>query len=115
MATTIDVGDPNDLHPLNKSNVGKRLSLVARHAVYGEKDLVWTGPIYDSMKVEEGAIRISFTQTGSALTVGSSPWVLPLSKPIPTTLLVGFAIADDQKHWFPADAKNRWNHGCCIE
>ncbi len=104
-ATTIDVGDPNNLHPFNKTDIGKRLALVARHTAYGEKDLVWTGPIYASMKVEANAIRISFTKTGSGLTIGSSPWVPPGSKPISTALLVGFAIADDQKQWFPAEAK----------
>jgi len=105
LATVFDVGDPNSLHPIDKTDVGERLALVARHAAYGEKDLVWTGPIYDSMKVEGNTVRLSFTQTGSGLVIGSSPWVPPHSLPIPTTSLLGFALADDQKHWFPADAK----------
>jgi len=105
MATTIDVGDPNNLHPVDKSDVGQRLSLVARHMVYGEKDLVWTGPIYNSMTVQGSTIRLRFTQTGSGLVIGSSPWVPPHSEAIPTTSLLGFTIADNQKHWFPADAK----------
>ncbi len=105
MATVIDVGDPNNLHPVDKLDVGKRLALVARHWAYGEKDLVWTGPIYDAMKIEGNSIRIGFTQTGSGLTIGSSPWVPPGSTPIPTTSLLGFAIADGKKNWFPSEAK----------
>jgi sialate O-acetylesterase len=105
MATTIDVGDPNNLHPVDKSDVGQRLALVARHLVYGEKDLVWTGPIYSSMKVEGSTVRLSFTQIGSGLVIGSSPWVPPHSEAIPTTSLLGFTLADDQKHWVPADAR----------
>jgi sialate O-acetylesterase len=104
MATIIDLGDPNNIHPVDKVDVGHRLSLVARHAVYGEKDLVWTGPIYDSMKVEGNTIRINFTQTGSGLIIGSSPWVPPHTMAIPTTSLVGFAIAGADRHWVGADA-----------
>jgi sialate O-acetylesterase len=105
IATTIDLGDPHNLHPTDKADVAHRLALVARHTVYDEKDLVWTGPIYDTMKVEENSIRLSFTQTGSGLTIGSSPWVPPHSTAIPTTSLFGFSVADDQQHWFPAEAK----------
>ena len=104
-ATVVDVGDPNNLHPIDKADVAQRLALVARHAVYGEKDLVWTGPMYDAMKVEGSAIRLSFTYTGSGLKIASSPWVPPHWTPAPDTSLRGFAIADDQKKWFPAEAK----------
>jgi sialate O-acetylesterase len=104
-ATVIDVGDANDLHPKNKLPVGQRLALVARHLAYGEKNLVWTGPIYDSMKVEGNSIRVSFTHTGGGLIIGSSPWVPPHSEPIPTTSLVGFAVAGEDKNWVAADAK----------
>jgi len=105
MSTIMDVGDPNNIHPVDKLDVGKRLALVARHAVYGEKDLVWTGPVYASMKVEGNAIRVSFTQTGGGLVISSSPWTPPNGKPISTTSLLGFAVALDENHWFPAEAK----------
>jgi len=105
MATIIDLGDPNNIHPIDKLDVGMRLALVARHAVYGEKDLVWTGPIYASMKAEGNAIRVNFTQTGGGLVIGSSPWTPPNTTPVPATSLLGFAVALDENHWFPAEAK----------
>ena len=52
MAVAIDVGDPYDVHPANKIVVAERLALAARHIAYGQH-MVWSGPMYDSMKVEE--------------------------------------------------------------
>ncbi|WP_234124691.1 sialate O-acetylesterase [Clostridium hydrogenum] len=67
MAVAIDVGEWNDLHPLNKKDVGERLALAARKVAYGEEDLVYSGPIYKAMRVEENKIVISFTDVGSGL------------------------------------------------
>lgn len=66
MAVTIDVGDPRDLHPRRKLPVGQRLALLARALVYGEP-VVCSGPVYDAMAVEGGAIRLSFTHVGGGL------------------------------------------------
>jgi sialate O-acetylesterase len=71
MAVTIDLGDPNNIHPTDKSDVGDRLALVARHVVYGENG-VYTGPLYDHMSPESGGIRLFFTQTGGGLTTRDS-------------------------------------------
>ena len=105
MAVAIDVGDPGDVHPQNKTVVAQRLVLVARHVAYGQDDLVWSGPMYDSMKIEGNAIRASFTQVGGGLKIGASPWTAVGSDPIPTDHLAGFAIAGADQKWFPADAK----------
>ncbi|HCE45501.1 MAG TPA: sialate O-acetylesterase [Lentisphaeria bacterium] len=67
MAVIIDIGDAKDIHPKNKQDVGLRLSLIARQSVYGEKDLVASGPVYDSMKVEDGKIRVKFNSVGGGL------------------------------------------------
>jgi sialate O-acetylesterase len=104
MVSIIDIGDRNNIHPQDKIDVGKRLSLAARHLAYGE-NIVASGPVYDSMKVEGNTIRISFTQTGGGLIIGSAPWTAPGVSPLPTDKLLGFAIADDKKHWFAAEAK----------
>ena len=68
MAVAIDVGEWNDIHPLNKKDLGKRLALAARKWAYGEDFVVYSGPVYKSMKIEGNKIVLSFTHTGSGLT-----------------------------------------------
>ncbi len=104
MASIIDIGDPNNIHPTHKSDVGKRLALAALHAAYGQ-DLVWSGPVYDSMKVEGNSIRLNFKQTGGGLIIGTAPWTAPNVAPLSNATLAGFAIAGSDKKWFAADAK----------
>ena len=67
LAVTYDIGEWNDIHPLNKKDVAKRLFLGARKIIYNEK-LVSSGPLYKDMKVEGDKIIITFTETGSGLT-----------------------------------------------
>jgi sialate O-acetylesterase len=68
MAVTTDlVHNLGDIHPRNKKDVGERLALWALAKNYGKKDLVYSGPLYKSMKVEGKKIRISFAHTGSGL------------------------------------------------
>lgn len=64
MAVTTDIGDPKDIHPKNKQDVGKRLAYIALHDVY-EKPGEYTGPMYQSMSKVGDRIDISFTHTGS--------------------------------------------------
>lgn len=66
MAVTIDVGMYNDLHPWDKKTVGERLALWAQNKAYGE-DIVCSGPIYNSYKVEGDKIRLYFDHIGSGL------------------------------------------------
>jgi len=104
MATAIDIGDLNDIHPKDKIDVGQRLVLVARHVAYGE-NLVYSGPIFDKITVTGDKIRVSFTQLGGGLIIGSAPWAPPDAIPIPTTSLIGFTVAGTDNKWVPADAK----------
>jgi sialate O-acetylesterase len=67
MAVAIDLGEWNDIHPLNKEDIGKRLSLAARKVAYGEKDVVHSGPLYKSMKIKGDKIILSFSNVGSGL------------------------------------------------
>lgn len=66
MAVTTDVGEPNDIHPKNKQDVGLRLAAVALHDAYG-KNNVFSGPIYQSMKVDGNKVLLSFTNKGGGL------------------------------------------------
>ena len=104
MAVAFDIGDPNNIHPKDKLDVGLRLALVAEHVAYGQ-DLVYSGPIYQSMQVQGNSIVLNFTQTGSGLVIGAAPWTALGIKPLSTETLVGFKIAGADKNWIPADAK----------
>jgi len=67
MAVAIDIGEWNDVHPLNKEDVGKRLALGAQKMAYGDEEVVYSGPIYQSMKIEGNKIILKFTHIGSGL------------------------------------------------
>ncbi|RYU95080.1 sialate O-acetylesterase [Emticicia agri] len=67
MATIIDSGEWNDIHPLNKETVGQRLALAAEKLAYQDKNIVFSGPTYESMKVKKHKIILSFSNTGSGL------------------------------------------------
>jgi sialate O-acetylesterase len=67
MAVITDIGEWNDIHPLNKEDVGKRLALWAQKQAYGDKKVVYSGPLYQSMSVQGNKIIVQFTSTGSGL------------------------------------------------
>lgn len=67
MAVTTDITNLDDIHPKNKQDVGKRLALWALAKTYGKSDLVYSGPLYKSMKVEGHKIRIEFDHIGGGL------------------------------------------------
>lgn len=62
MVVTLDIGNPNDIHPKNKQAVGQRLALWALAKNYGRNNIACSGPLYQSMKVEGSKIRLFFTQ-----------------------------------------------------
>ncbi len=67
MAVTIDIGEWNDVHPLDKKDVGDRLALAAQKVAYNESRVVYSGPLYQSMKIEGNKIILTFTNTGGGL------------------------------------------------
>lgn len=95
MAVTTDNGDPLDIHPRNKEVVGKRLSLWALRNEYGKKDLVVSGPLYKSMKVEGDKIRILFDFEEGLAVKGDE--------------LTEFTIAGDDQQFVPAKARIEGN------
>lgn len=103
MAITIDIGDPNNVHPGDKIDVGKRLSLLARRDIYGEK-IDASGPLYQGFKVEGDKVRVSFKETAKGLKPGQAPWCAKGVEPLPTDKLVGFVIAGSDGNWVEADA-----------
>lgn len=104
MASTIDIGNSEDIHPKDKQDVGKRLALWALKNDYGFTNIVESGPLYKSMKIEGNKIRLSFDCTGTGLMVGEKDGIR-LTKEVAGGTLKWFAIAGADKKWFWADAK----------
>jgi sialate O-acetylesterase len=65
-AVIIDIGEAGDIHPRNKQDVGLRLALAAEKVVYG-KEVVFSGPTYQSMKIEGNKAILTFSNVGSGL------------------------------------------------
>jgi sialate O-acetylesterase len=69
MAVAIDLGEWNDIHPLNKKDVAKRLALAAQKTAYNQQNIVSSGPIYQSMRIENDSIIITFSDIGNGLII----------------------------------------------
>ncbi|WP_200978051.1 sialate O-acetylesterase [Echinicola sp. 20G] len=67
MAVTIDVGEANDIHPLNKKTVGERLALQAFKIAYGETKGVFSGPTIKKAEISNDMIILSFEDVGGGL------------------------------------------------
>lgn len=67
MAVAIDLGEWNDIHPLNKKDLGYRLSLAAQKLAYGDQNVVYSGPQFERYRIEGGKIRLYFKHTGGGL------------------------------------------------
>lgn len=92
MAIINDVGDTKDIHPKNKQDPGERLARWALAKDYG-KDLVYSGPLYQSIRLEGDAIRVVFDQAGDGLQSRGDD------------ALQRFEIAGTDRVWHWADAK----------
>jgi len=92
MAVTIDIGEWNDIHPLDKKDVGDRLALAAQKVAYGDDHVVYSGPLYQSMKTDGNKIVLTFSNIGGGLIAKG-------------TGLKCFAIAGPDKKFVWADAK----------
>ena len=90
IAMAIDIGDPNDVHPINKKEVGRRLALSALAITYG-KNIEWSGPWYKSMEITGKGIRLTFDHASSGLVAKGDK-------------LTGFAIAGKDLKFVLADA-----------
>jgi len=93
MAVTIDIGHEKDVHPANKQEVGRRLALAAEAKTYG-KDIVFSGPAFDTAKFEGANATITF-RPGTALGLASKD-----GGPVK-----GFAIAGADKKFVWADTQ----------
>ncbi|HWR15734.1 MAG TPA: sialate O-acetylesterase [Terriglobales bacterium] len=90
MAVTVDVGNPDDVHPLDKKTVGHRLALAARAITYGEK-LEFSGPLFSQITREPNALRVTFDHAKGLRNTSEG--------------VIGFEIAGQDGKFFPADAR----------
>ena len=92
MAIAIDLGEQRDIHPKNKQEVGRRLSLWALGEVYGRKVPATSGPLPAGHEVRGSEIVLSFQHTEGGLKT-------------PGGALTGFTIAGADRQWKPAQAR----------
>lgn len=90
MAVTIDIGNPDDVHPTNKIDVGHRLALAARHLSYGEAVNYW-GPMFRQATPQGATIRAWFNHANGLTAKGGE--------------VTGFEVAGADGKFSPATAK----------
>ncbi len=76
MAVTTDLIEKlGNHHPKQKKEIGQRLALWALAKDYGRKGVVYSGPLYKSMSVKDGKVRLTFRHVGGGLATrgGKSP------------------------------------------
>ena len=91
MAITVDIGEATNIHPKNKQEVGRRLSLWALGTVYQKKVPATSGPLPAGHEIKNNQITISFKHTDGGLVAKDGE-------------LTGFLIAGRDKQWKPAQA-----------
>jgi sialate O-acetylesterase len=92
MVVTMDIGNPVNIHPSNKEDVGKRLALWALAKNYGFDTLTYSGPIYNSMLTDGNKIIVSFDFTDGGLIARGGD-------------LIHFEIAGADQVYYPAKAQ----------
>ncbi|MFG0258956.1 MAG: sialate O-acetylesterase [Phycisphaerales bacterium JB041] len=90
MAVTMDIGNPRDIHPRNKQDVGRRLALWARVRTYGETGLEYSGPLFRDVVSSGSQIIVRFDHAAGLNARGGA--------------LKGFEIAGEDKVWRAAGA-----------
>lgn len=103
MAVLYDIGEAKDIHPHNKMDAGKRLSLWALKNDYGIEVPAVSGPLYKSIEVIKNKIEVTFNEVGSGLMVGHKQLLndtAAVDEPIKWVEIVG-----KDGEWKPAEAK----------
>jgi sialate O-acetylesterase len=99
LITTIDIGE-EDIHPLNKQDLGYRAALCALGKFY-DKKITYSGPIYNGMVKDGNRIKLNFKNVGSGLMAGIKTGLEPVKEVFE---LKGFAIAGSDGKFVWGDA-----------
>jgi sialate O-acetylesterase len=89
-AVTIDIGDPKNIHPRNKQEVGRRLALIAKALVYAVS-VDYSGPVFENAVADGSTMRVHFRFSGEGMTASGKP-------------LQSFELAGADKVFHPATA-----------
>jgi len=116
MACIIDLGEAEDIHPIRKQEVGDRLARLALSNDYGRK-IVADGPRFESYKVQDGSVVISFTDVADGLRIIPTGdfakerygTLNEMVQKAEDGALSGFQIAGPDKVWHWADARIEGN------
>ena len=91
LATIIDIGQGENIHPTNKQDVGHRLALNALALTYS-KAIEYSGPIFHQLSVEGAKAVLAFTHVGKGLASRGGG------------ALTGFSVCGADKHFVWAEA-----------
>ncbi len=103
LAVLHDIGEAKDIHPHNKMEVGKRLSLWALKHDYNKEVSAVSGPLYNNMQIKNNKIQVEFLEVGSGLVTANK---FLMDKPVEVNEdLKTFEIVGENGVWKPAKAK----------
>ena len=103
MASAVDIGETDQMHPIDKTDVGERLALWALKNEYGQGSIVPSGPILRDANVVGSTVECTFDYVGNGLMVGSKTFFQPTQEVVGGTLQL-FSIAGSNGVWYWATA-----------
>lgn len=92
LAVITDIGDAADIHPRNKQDVGKRLSLQALKISYKDESIVAAGPTYEAVSFKGATAVVTFSSIGGGLIAKAGE-------------LKGFAVSGKDRKFVWAEAR----------
>lgn len=92
MVVTTDIGNETNIHPIDKQTVGYRLALIAKAKTYGQNKLVFSGPMYNHMKIKKHKIQLFFDEVENGFKKSKED-------------LKEFEVAGNDQVFYPAEAK----------
>lgn len=91
IAVSSDVGNPTDVHPTRKKEVGERLARLALNGTYDRKEVVSSGPMFQEARLQKGSVYVAFVNGGGMKSSDGKP-------------LAGFEVAGQDGLFYPAEA-----------
>ena len=106
MASIMDLGEKDCIHPANKKAGSDRLAFLALTKTYGKSGFAGSGPVFREMTITGQVVKLSFNNAGNGLTSFGKE-------------LSCFEVSGSNKRFFPATASITRKYcyhilsGCC--